>query len=84
MSLSLVVRFEDQSPSYAHGVELGRIMHAMELGESMISNNGFPVRVENKATLIDMCRHHGYSAEFGVVWYEEWVSFRAVKRAKLN
>jgi len=82
--MQLIVRFENQSPSYAHGVELGRIMHAMELGEPMVSNNGFPVRVENKGTLIDLCRHYGYSAEFGAEWYAEWVSFRAIKSDKLN
>src|ERR1700761_4008733 len=44
----LVVRFEDQSPSYCHGFEAGKIWRSMEIDEALIETT---VMGENLKTL---------------------------------
>ena len=43
----LLVSFSDQSKSFTYGVEFGRLLEKIERGDKNITNNGFPIRIEN-------------------------------------
>lgn len=80
LQMTIMVQFSNQQPAYAHGVEYGRLLERMERGDLIISNNGFPVRVENVDNLRNTCEKYGYIASFGMVHYNEWVDFTGVKK----
>jgi len=77
---NLIIPFTDQSPSFTHGVEFGRLLEKMERGDEAIKNNGFPVRVENREVIICACARYGYIASFG---QEDngWVEFLGIKKS---
>ena len=81
--MDLLISFTDQSASFVHGVEFGRILEKMERGDQVVMNNGFPVRVENKAVIIQACRQFGYVPVFGHM-VEGWIEFKAVKTSNKN
>ncbi len=76
---NLLISFPDQSESFTYGVEYGRILARIENGEECITNNNFPVRIENLELLKQTCKLYGY-----IVTCSEgpngWVSFMAIKR----
>lgn len=77
---SLLISFPDQSESFTHGVEYGRILQQMQQGDNAISNSGFPVRLENKILIENTCREYGYIPTFGKEHYGEWVEFLGIKK----
>lgn len=79
MSLSLEIKFSDQSASFTYGVEYGRLLEKMQRGDNIVLNYGFPVRVENKKLLEDTCKVKGYIPSFGKMW-EGWIEFVAIRK----
>lgn len=77
--MELFIRFPDQSNSFTYGVEYGRLSDRMERGELVVTNNGFPVRVENIELLKETCKKYGYTYSIGNSYYGEWVEFSAFK-----
>jgi hypothetical protein len=80
----LIIRFPDQSKSFTYGVEYGRLLARMERGDMSVTNDGFPVRIENIQLLRDTCTEYGYIPHFGVRYYGELVEFTAIKYAHAN
>jgi hypothetical protein len=78
--MNLLVSFPDQSQSFAYGVEFGRLLEKIERGDESISNNGFPVRVENCSLLAVTCSMKGYIARFGDPYMGGWVDFLGIKK----
>jgi len=78
--MNQLIRFPDQSESFAYGVEYGRLLQKMEQGDEVVMNNGFPVRVENKALIENTCRILGYTPVFGETHFDEWVEFIGIKK----
>lgn len=64
MSTSLVIRFPDQSESFVHGYEAGRLAHKMALGDHKVENDGFPIHTANEEILRAMCQYFGYIPKF--------------------
>ena len=79
--MNLLIKFPDQSESFAYGVEFGRILEKIERGDLSISNNGFPVRVENCSILSLACSIHGYSVIFSKPYLDGWVDFLGIKKS---
>lgn len=52
----------------------------MEAGDHTVTNNGFPVRLENVDVLKATCEYYGYIAHFGRRYYKELIEFTAIKR----
>ena len=77
--MNLLISFPDQSQSFTAGVEYGRLYNRMEKGEEAITNDGFPVRVENKELLKNTCQKLGYAYSFGSEYFGEWIEFTAFK-----
>lgn len=77
--MECIIRFTDQSNSFTHGVEYGRILEKMERGDDHACNNGFPIRLENKEVVKMTCQVYGYIPVFGRVHFDEWVEFTAIK-----
>lgn len=80
MALNLLIKFPDQSESFAYGVEFGRLLEKIERGDDPIQNNGFPVRIENKELLKDTCKQYGYVASFAACAIEGWINFIGIKK----
>lgn len=80
MQQSLSILFTDQSPSFVHGVELGRLLEKMERGDAHIENNKFPVHEANKQVIIDTCKAKGYTYCFSECDAAGWINFFAIKR----
>lgn len=80
----LLIRFTDQSESYTHGVEFGRILAKMEMGVNLVSNSGFPIREENKLVVIDACNSYDYIPKFANSEVEGWIYFTATKKEIAN
>lgn len=78
--MNLLIKFPDQSESFAYGVEFGRLLEKIERGDLSISNNGFPVRVENCSLLAIACSLHGYAANFSQPYMDGWVDFLGIKK----
>lgn len=78
--MKLLLSFPDQSASYTHGVEFGRLLEKIERGDDPIQNNGFPVRVENKSVLVLACSLHGYTCTFSDSGVEGWSNFLGIKK----
>ncbi|MGJ1420421.1 hypothetical protein ACR79T_12410 [Sphingobacterium spiritivorum] len=79
----LIISFSDQSQSFTYGVEFGRLLERFQNGIDPITNNGFPVRMENKEVSIQTCRHHGYLPVFGVE-KDGYIEFIAMKIVNQN
>ncbi|WFB67052.1 hypothetical protein [Chryseobacterium sp. WX] len=77
--MELFIKFPDQSQSFTTGVEYGRLYGRMEKGEDVVTNYGFPVRIENKELLQNTCNKYGYTCIFGAKYYGEWIEFTAIK-----
>jgi hypothetical protein len=77
--MELFIKFPDQSQSFTSGVEYGRLYGRMEKGESVVTNDGFPVRKENKKLLKNTCEKLGYTCNFGSEYFGEWIEFTAIK-----
>lgn len=80
MVTSLLISFPDQSQSFTHGVEYGRLLEQIEQGKDVVVNHGFPVRLENKILIENTCKQFGYIPTFGKEHYGEWVEFIGIKR----
>lgn len=80
MKHELIISFPDQSKSFTYGVEYGRLLERMERGEDCVTNNGFPVRIENKELLEITCKKYGYIPSFGATYYDEWIEFLGIKK----
>lgn len=78
--MKLFISFPDQSQSFCTGVEYGRLYDRMMKGEIAVTNDGFPVRIENKKLLISTCEKLGYAYLFGPEYFGEWVEFSAFKK----
>jgi hypothetical protein len=78
--MKLLLSFPDQSASFAHGVEFGRLLEKIERNDEVVQNNGFPVRVENLELLKDACKKFGYIATFTDCAVEGWVNFIGMKK----
>lgn len=76
----LLISFPDQSESFTYGVEYGRILEKMERGDDIVMNNGFPVRMENKALIEATCKVLGYIPTFGAIHFDEWIEFTGIKK----
>jgi len=79
-----ILKFPDQSASFAYGVEFGRLLEKIERNDDPIQNNGFPVRIENKKLLIDACKKYGYIPTFGAEYFNEWVEFMGMRKTTSN
>lgn len=77
--MELFIKFPDQSQSFTTGVEYGRIYGRLENGDTVVTNSGFPVRIENKELLKNTCIKLGYTCIFGSESYGEWIEFTAIK-----
>ena len=78
-NMTLQIAFPDQSPSFAYGVEYGRLFEKMLRGDEVVMNYGFPVRVENKSLIEETCKQYGYCAVFGKE-REGWIDFTGIKK----
>lgn len=78
--MNLLLSFPDQSASFAHGVEFGRLLEKIERGDEVVQNNGFPVRVENVKLLYDTCNKCGYIPTFADCSVEGWVNFMGMRK----
>ncbi|WNI34740.1 hypothetical protein [Chryseobacterium sp. SG20098] len=77
--MELFIKFPDQSQSFSAGVEYGRLYGRIEKGDPVVTNDGFPVRIENKELLQNTCTKYGYTCNFGAEYYGEWIEFTAIK-----
>lgn len=77
---SLLISFPNQSESFAHGVEYGRILQQIEQGDTVVMNHGFPVRLENKSLIESTCKAFGYIPTFGKTHFDEWIEFLGIKK----
>jgi hypothetical protein len=80
----LIIRFSDQSESFTHGAEFGRLLEKMERGDNVVMNNGFPIRKENVEVVKNTCAHYGYIPLFGNEYNDEWVEFTGIKKSVEN
>jgi len=78
--MNLLIKFPDNSESFAYGVEFGRMLEKMEQGFENVTNNGFPIRLENKQLLIATCEFYGYIPTFGKIYFMEWIEFLGIKK----
>lgn len=77
--MELKIKFYDSSPSFVYGVEYGRLLERFEKGLEVITNNGFPVRIENIDLLKDTCETYGYCFVTNKTSIDGWVDFTAIK-----
>tara|TARA_R110002012_G_scaffold281315_1_gene470341 strand:- start:185 stop:436 length:252 start_codon:yes stop_codon:yes gene_type:complete len=82
--MNKVISFTDQSESFTYGVEFGRILEKIERGDINISNNGFPIRLENKKLIEVACEKFNYIPLFGKEHYDEWIEFTGIKKTTNN
>lgn len=82
MEAAIFIKFPDSSESFAHGVEFGRLLEKMERGDEFISNNGFPIRVENQELLQNAAIKLGYIPMFGLTHWGEWIEFKGFKKCQ--
>ena len=76
----LIVSFTDQSDSFTHGVEYGRILCKLEAGLHVVENNGFPVHTANVELLRITCAMYEYTPMFSAVeGMDEWTNFCAIR-----
>ena len=82
--MKLLLKFPDQSASFTYGVEFGRLLEKIERGDKIITNNGFPVRMENTDLLKTTCIKFGYIPMFGKEHFNEWIEFTGIKELISN
>ncbi len=82
--MELIIKFTDQSSSFAYGVEFGRLLEKIERGDEVIKNNGFPIREENVELLKTTCKYYDYISCFTATAYDGWVYFMAIKKTISN
>jgi hypothetical protein len=82
--MNLLISFPDSSSSFTYGVEYGRLLEKIERGDDPVSNNGFPIRVENQELLKKTCDTYGYIATFGEPYFDGWVDFLGIKKTTSN
>lgn len=70
----LLIAFEDESPSFVHGFEAGRIWEAMKTREMIVMT----VHDENVALISQMAARNDYSAQFRASDIPGWVFLKAV------
>ena len=75
----LIISFSDQSRSFTYGVEFGRLIQKIEQGDDIVTNNGFPIRLENKKLIKDTCEYYGYIPIFIEINNDEWIDFIAMR-----
>jgi hypothetical protein len=75
----LLISFPDPSKSFTYGVEYGRLLQKMQDGKESITNDVFPIRIENIELLKETCKTYGYIPIFGKVYFDEWVEFLGIK-----
>jgi hypothetical protein len=75
----LIISFGDQSNSFTYGVEYGRLLQKIEQGDDIVTNNGFPIRLENKKLIKDTCKYYGYIPIFIEIHNDEWIDFIAMR-----
>lgn len=82
--MELFIKFPDQSQSFTAGVEYGRLYDRMSKGIEAVTNDGFPVRIENKELLKTTADKFGYICSFGIEHFGEWIEFTAIKKTNSN
>lgn len=82
--MKLNISFTDQTESFVLGCEYGRILERLEKGIEIVENNGFPVHIKNKQTIIQSCNHFGYTPIFGNEHFGTYIEFRAIKNNNFN
>lgn len=82
--MNLLLRFPNQSDSFTHGVEFGRLLEKIERGDESIHNNGFPIRIENQSLLKETCTLYGYIPVFSEPYLDGWIDFLGVKNTINN
>lgn len=78
--MNLLIKFPDQSESFAYGVEFCRLLEKIERGDDVIQNNGFPIRVENLGVISIACTMNGYIPSFSDPYMDGWVDFIGIKK----
>ncbi len=84
-SYGLIVAFEDQSPSYVHGYELGKLSAFMEglAPPEQIDGHETTVHAVNRVTLDRMCAAFGWSASWRVdPAFPDWAFVTLTKTEK--
>lgn len=82
--MKLIIPFLDQSSNFVNGVELGRILHMMEINEDIISNYKFPIHDENIEVINTACNFYNYIPSFKKSVVDGWTEFSAIKNYKIN
>ena len=82
--MKLLIKFPDESRSFAYGVEYGRLLERIEQGQEVIKNNGFPIRNENVELLCNTCKIYGYIPTFSGTEVEGWTNFLGIKKTNSN
>lgn len=77
MESELLISFPDQSKSFTYGVEFGRLLEKIERGDLTITNNKFPIRIENKEIIEKACVLHSYTPFFSQSQVDGWLNFSA-------
>jgi hypothetical protein len=74
----LVLPFDDDSPSFVHGFEAGRIAMCMQQGLTPI-DDAMPVHSENAEVLRRMADYYAYRIELRPSGTDGWLYLRASK-----
>ncbi len=77
--MNAIIIFTDQSNSFTYGVEFGRLLQKIEQGDEAVSNNNFPIHVENKEVIIQACKAYNYKAIFMPCEIDGWEWFIGFK-----
>ena len=77
--MKLIISLSDKTPDFIKGMSFGRLFERMSKGENPVTNDGYPVRIENKEAIIKVCEAFNYTPVFGEEYYEEWISFMGIK-----
>lgn len=82
--MNLVIKFNDKSSSFVNGYEAGLLAEKMNMGLSVVNNNGFPVHIKNMEVIKDICKYYNYIPIFGQTYFDEWIAFSAHKIINLQ
>lgn len=84
MNTEIFIKFENQSQDFCLGVEYGRILQKIQDNNDFVTNDGFPIRLENVKVIKTTCEKYNYIPFFGMKYYNEWIDFIAFKNNNLN
>lgn len=70
MDSSLIMAFIDESPSFAHGFEIGQIWEKLKDGESF---RGYACHSANREQIIKMCELFECNYTIEETSMEEWI-----------